>query len=146
MAMDSVELRVFVYDRLLEAGFPPATSEIASHFGVGVADAKRALAELKVGKTILVHPQSGELWMAGPFASAPTDYAVTGSAKWFANCAWDMLGIPIIANEPVRIETKCFHCDDALVFTGYPDRAPDVDAIVHFLVPARKWYDDIGFT
>jgi hypothetical protein len=30
------------------------------------------------------------------------------------------------------------HCDLAT--------APSIDAVVHFLVPARRWYDDIGFT
>jgi hypothetical protein len=27
-----------------------------------------------------------------------------------------------------------------------PSTAPTEDAVVHFLVPARRWYDDIGFT
>lgn len=140
-------MRIFVCEHLLANGYPPRTPIIARRFGVDVADVKRMLAGMKIGKTVHVHPVTGEVWMAGPFASSETNYAVIGSAKWFANCAWDMLGIPIIANEPTRIETKCVHCDDALVFTGYPDRPPEIDdAVVHFLVPARNWYDDLGFT
>jgi hypothetical protein len=143
--MNPVHLRIFTYDHLLAHGTPPRVAEIAQHFNVPVETAARALRDLRIGKTILVGAD-GEIWMAGPFSATATDYAVTGSAKWFANCAWDMLGIPMIAQEPVRIETKCAHCDDNLVFTGSPHAAPDSAAIVHFLVPARRWYDDIGFT
>jgi hypothetical protein len=33
-----------------------------------------------------VHPESGEIWMAGPFSAAKTDYqAVAGDRSWWAN-------------------------------------------------------------
>ena len=143
------QLRVFVYDTLIGGGHMPTTCEIGAHFGVAEPAARAALAEARVGKTLLVHPTSGELWMAGPFAAAPTSYRVIGRrATWWANCAWDMLGIPVIVGEPVEIEAACTDCGAPVRLHVDPATgpAPMSGAVVHFLVPARRWYDDIGFT
>jgi hypothetical protein len=139
-----------VYDWLFEHGRPPTSAEIAAHLRRGgtAADVRRELSELKVGKTILPHPVTGEIWMAGPFASTPTDYSVSSArVTWWANCAWDMLGVAALADQPVRIDARCIDCGDR--FTVSVDDPGHVDLppwVVHFLVPARQWYDDIGFT
>jgi hypothetical protein len=105
------------------------------------------LAELKIGKTVLVHPQTGEIWMAGPFAAASTPYRVVGSrTSWWANCAWDMMGVAFLADEPVRIESVCTDCAAPMTFDLDPREGSPGTAVVHFLMPARRWYDDIGYT
>ena len=132
---------------LLDRGRVPTTGEIARHFGRGQREVKQALRNLRIGKTVLLHPTTEEIWMAGPFASEPTGYKVEGKrATYYANCAWDMLGIPMIANEWVSIETTCTDCGDPIRLTADPESAPSDDLVVHFLVPANHWYDDIGFT
>jgi hypothetical protein len=142
-----VTLHTFVYDWLLTHGVPPSTAEIAEHFGIDRDAAARQLAALKLGKTVLLHPDSGEIWMAGPFAAAPTPYRVVGSrTSWWANCAWDMLGIAFIANERVRVESACTDCAAPISIDVDPHEAPRATPVVHFLVPARRWYDDIGYT
>ena len=148
--MNPTSLRVFVYDWTLSRGFPPSTSAIAAHFKTSVDDARQALADLKIGKTILTHACSGEIWMAGPFSSVPTPYRVFGpKVSWWANCAWDMLGVMVIANEPVCLETECTDCREPLTIDANPAQGVAQsmrNLVVHFLVPARHWYDDIGFT
>ena len=135
--MDSRALRIHIYDTLVATGRAPQ-----------LTDAERQqLAALQIGKTLLPHPVTGQVWMAGPFAAEPTPYKVIGSAGWYANCAWDMLGIPVITQERVRIETRCAHCAEPLSLEASPDEAPSyAAALVHFLIPARRWYEDIGFT
>jgi hypothetical protein len=145
--IDPMALCVFVYDELLARGQPPPSTSIAAHFDVAPADAREALANLKIGKTILVDPSSGEIWMAGPFAATETPYRVVGGRRtWWANCAWDMFGVAMIAKEPVRIESRCTDCGERMTIHCDPSSAPTIDAVVHFLVPARSWYADIGFT
>jgi alkylmercury lyase-like protein len=145
--MNASVFRIFVYDQLIATGLPPTLDETAEHFGVARADARRELAALKIGKTILVHPETGEIWMAGPFAATKTVYeVVAGGRTYYANCAWDMLGIPMILNAPADIHTKCTDCGSAMHIHGDPDDSPTENAVVHFLVPARRWYEDIGFT
>lgn len=142
------DIRIHVYEQILARGVPPSSREIGEHFGVSPADALQTLGAMKIGKAILVHPETGEIWMAGPFASSPTQYKVIGrNASWWANCAWDMLGVAALVREPVRIETHCTDCGDPMDFDFDPGVAAlESDALVHFLVPARRWYEDIGFT
>ena len=142
-------LRVFVYDTLLGTGRPPTATEIAARFRATPDDARQMLLATRIGKTLLVHPNTGEIWMAGPFSAAPTSYRVTGATvSWWANCAWDMLGIPVIAAEPVVVEATCTDCGTPMRMAVDPRTGPaaGTEGIVHFLVPARRWYEDIGFT
>jgi hypothetical protein len=145
--MNARDLRIYIYDVLLDRGFPPSALDVARHFGRGEREVKHAIAELKIGKTVLPHPVTREVWMAGPFASATTDYQVAGKhATWYANCAWDMLGIPMIAKEWVAISTTCAESGAPIRLSADAESPPGDDLVVHFLVPARQWYNDIGFT
>jgi hypothetical protein len=135
--MDSTALRIHIYNTIVASGRPPRLSDAE----------RQQLAAMKIGKTLIPHPQTGQVWMAGPFAAEQTQYKVIGSATWYANCAWDMLGIPVITKERVRVETHCAHCAESMVLEASPEAPPAAgSAVVHFLLPARKWYDDIGFT
>jgi hypothetical protein len=147
MSTPSDDLRIFVYGHLVENGLPPMLDEIGKHFGTTRAVAQQELAQLKIGKTILVHPETGEIWMAGPFSAAKSDYqAVAKGRTWWANCAWDMLGIPMVLNAAVKVHTKCTDCGSPMTIDCDPLHPPTEDAVVHFLVPARHWYEDIAFT
>lgn len=147
MTPTSSELRIHIYERLLDIGRPPTSQEIATHFAISQTDARRSIADMKIGKTVLPDPQTGEIWMAGPFSAEPTTYRVIGSrAQWSANCAWDMLGVAMIAGEEVRIEAQCTDCGSPMLLRANPRSAPDAEGVVHFLVPARRWYEDIRFT
>ena len=147
-SIDPTALRVFIYDYLLARGVPPSNEQIGQRFGVAPDDARRAIKSLNIGKTVLPHPATGEIWMAGPFAAQPTSYRVIGrGASWWANCAWDMLGIAVIAGEPVRVEATCTDCGEPVALDVNPDGGvASRDLVVHFLVPARRWYEDIGYT
>ena len=140
-------LRVFVYDRIIDGGSVPSSNDIAQRFGVTADDARAELASLKIGKTVLVDPTSGEIWMAGPFSRTETAYRVRGGAQaWWANCAWDMFGIATLVNTTVRASTRCLDCGKTLEMDCDPHHPPQTDWVVHFQVPAARWYDDIGFT
>jgi hypothetical protein len=147
--VDGDALRVFVYDALIGSGTMPSIALVAAHLGATAENTRAALRGLRVGKTLLPHPDTGEIWMAGPFAAAPTSYRVSGRrVSWWANCAWDMLGIPAIVGESVEISASCTDCDLPMTVRVDPRTGPvpGTDGLVHFLVPARRWYDDIGFT
>jgi hypothetical protein len=146
--IDARHLLVYVYDQILARGTPPTSSDIAAHFDTTPDEALRALREMKFGKTVLPNPRTGEIWMAGPFSAVPTPYEVSADGvRWWANCAWDMLGIPVVADRRVHIDASCTDCGAPMAFDVDPMRPTlDVEGVVHFLLPARRWYDDIGFT
>ena len=57
-----------------------------------------------------------------------------------------MLGIPAMLQQPATIDTVCTDCGAPMGMTVDPERGPSSAGVVHFLLPARRWYDDIGFT
>lgn len=141
------ELRAHVYDVVLERGLPPTCSAMAKHFDENESAIRAAIADLKIGKTVLLRPDGREIWMAGPFAAEATAFRVIGRhAAWWANCIWDAFAIAVIANEPVHVATHCPDCNEPLQVRADPAQAPTEDLVAHFLVPARHWYDDLGFT
>jgi hypothetical protein len=147
--LNDTELRVFIYEFIFARGRPPKASEIAERFSISEDDAKGLLRATKIGKTLLVDDAAGEIWMAGPFASQPSGHEVRGARlTWWANCAWDALAIGILAAENVTIRSS--NCGTggsrAITIVSPPQSPPESDAVVHFLVPARQWYDDIGYT
>src|SRR5688572_26625329 len=148
MRVSPRDLRIFVYDWLLTHGKPPTSDEIASAFSTSPDAVRRAVADLHIGKTILAHPRTGEIWMAGPFSAIPTEYRVEGErTTWWANCAWDLLGVAVLANQRVQMRAQCADCGEEVTIDAEPGAEPQLPPwIVHFLVPAAHWYDDIGFT
>lgn len=147
MPLSNEQLRVFIYDRVIAHGVPPSCAEIGDAFGESAVSVGEQLAALRIGKTALVDPKSRELWMVGPFSAAPTSYRVSdGTTTWYANCAWDMFGVATLVGRPVRAEVRCLDCDEELSVTCDPASPPSEPYVVHFLLPARRWYEDIGFT
>jgi hypothetical protein len=147
MAIDPTSLRIAVYDEILNSGRIPTAVMLAQTLGASASEVQSALAALRIGKTILVHPSTGEIWMAGPFSALETAYpVVSGDRAWWANCAWDMFGVAMIASVRATIETRCADCDAPMTIVADRAAPPNDDAVVHFLLPARRWYDDIGFT
>ena len=87
--------------------------------------------------------------MDGDAVSAvPTPFRVRvqGSA-WWANCAWDALGILALLGQDGEIDTQCAYSSADLAI-AVRSRAldPDADGVIHFAVPAARWWDDIGYT
>jgi hypothetical protein len=85
--------------------------------------------------------------MANPFSAVPTAYRVRASDRWwYANCAWDALGICAALHADARIETSCPDCGEAMALEVRDQRVDDARLLFHCLVPARHWWDDIIFT
>ena len=70
-----------------------------------------------------------------------------GAASYYAPCAWDMFGVSMIVGKKMLGETTCPACGEQLTIECDPAHPPvECQSVIHFLVPARRWYDDIGFT
>ncbi len=85
--------------------------------------------------------------MANPFSAVETPYRVHAADRWwYANCAWDAFGICAALESNGRIETACADCGEPLAVDVRHARPSDESLVFHCLVPARHWWDDIGFT
>ena len=148
--MDTLDLDVrrHVYFSVVANGRPPATTETAAVLDCGeaeVADAYRRLHEMHA---IVLFPESTEIWMANPFCFAPTPHRVrAGGRTWTGTCCWDALGIPGALHGDGDVQTECACCGDRLELTVHEgELVAGADLLCHVLVPARMWWDDIGFT
>ena len=85
--------------------------------------------------------------MAPPFSGVPTQHVVAADGvSYFANCAWDALGIPAALHKPATVRSRCEQSLEPLeleVSSGGPERS---DWLFHCVVPAARWWDDIVFT
>ena len=148
--MDELDLRIrnHVYSSFVRDGRAAGVAEIAGALRVpegAVADAYRRLHD---AHALVLQPDATEIRMLNPFSAVETSYRVdAGGRSWFANCAWDALGIPGALHGDGRIEATCPDCGEQLeleVRDGELVRGREL--LVHFVVPARRWWDDIGFT
>jgi hypothetical protein len=139
-------VRFALYRAYAEGGIPqPPVLARQLHLQEGQIHA--ALEELHAAHAIVLDPRTREPWMALPFSSVPTAFTVEGGGRsWFANCAWDAFGIPILVGVDAVISTTCLDCDGRIVYRVEQRRLADAHGVVHFAVPAAKWWDNIGFT
>ncbi len=148
--MDAFDLDVrrHVYFAVVANGRPPTAAETAAALDVDepvVADAYRRLHD---AHALVLHPDTTEIWMANPFCFAPTPHRViAGGRTWTGTCCWDSLGIPAALHSDGRIETECACCGERLeLAVSAGEVVEGADVLCHVLVPARRWWDDIGFT
>ena len=140
-------LRGHLYRRIRESGLAPRRSELREELGAGAGEVDRALALLAEAH-LLVLDGAGEVRMAHPFSAIETPFRVrTAATHYWANCAWDALAIPLLVDVDGRTRTTCTQSGapiDLSVADGCVE--PADGAVVRFPVPARYFWDDIGFT
>ena len=151
------QARHFVYSHIAETTRPPSVDETAAHFNITTEEAGEYYKELNNRHAFFLEPGTLTVRMANPFSGIPTDFKVHANGKtYFANCAWDMFGIPAAlhcdavidaicteSNETVQIEIKDGQITD-YQFTN--SQSTITQLLVHFPLPFARWYDDLVFT
>jgi len=143
-----LDVRRHVYSSVVADGRPPTTTETAGAFGRDEPEIADAYRRLHDAHALVLFPDTTEVWMANPFCFAPTPHRVTaGGRTWTGTCCWDALGIPSALHADGEISTECACCGEPLTLVVRGDAlAEGADTLCHVLVPARRWWDDIGFT
>ena len=140
-------IRASVYQHFAETTRPPILNETASRFGLTRGEIASAYRELHQRHAFFLKPNGLDILMANPFSGIETPFKVHANNKtYFANCAWDSLGIPAVLHVDAQIEAVCAQSGEPVVLTVRGQQIRDTDALAHFLVPFRNWYDDLLFT
>ena len=141
------DVRRQVYTATLGRGLPPTINELAHATTNSSPLVRDSLRRLSAARVLVLQPISGEILMAPPFSAVPTPFVTrTAAHASYANCAWDALGVSVMLHRAACIESACACCGESLTIDTRMDAPPAGDAIVHFAVPARKWWDDIVYT
>ena len=138
-------VRAWTMTSFRETSHAPSKETLAAGLGASRQDVSAALQALAREHALVLLPGSDAIWMAHPFSAVETDFLVTiAERRWFANCVWDGLSILALLGDG-KLETHSPASGEPLRF--------DVSAgtvngtgLIHFLVPARRFWDDIGFT
>ena len=142
------DVRVAIYRSFLDRGRPPMPAELAAQLGAPVARIERAFEKLAAADVIALLPGTHFVWLAHPFSAAAGPFRVaSGDRSWDAICVWDGLGILAIAGVDGTVTTSCPDCGEGLevAVAGGVVRTP-AEHVVHFGVPAARWYEDVGYT
>ena len=160
MTYDSLlwQIRHFVYSHFADTTQPPSVDVTAAHFNISNEEAGEYYKELHNRHTIFLDLETLTIRMANPFSGIPTDFKVHANGKtYYANCAWDMLGIPAALYTDAAIEAVCTESNETVqieikdgnIAQGGVPAAEDGDGsglLVHFPLPFSRWYDDLVVT
>jgi hypothetical protein len=140
-------VKLAVYRLTAEHGSPPAQAAVAEAVGAPLADVRAAYETLARARLLVLGADRATIRMAPPFSGVPTRHRVTvAGVRYFANCAWDALGIPAALHQPGLVESECAESRAPLRLEIGPDGPPLSSWLFHCLVPAALWWEDIGFT
>lgn len=143
----SWDVRTFVYRRFAETTRPPTVDEVATRFELSVAEAAALFQELNRCHAFFLEPGTLSIRIANPFSAIPTAFRVHALGRsYFANCAWDALGIPAALQSDALIDAACAATGEPIVLTVAGGQVRPSTPVAHFLVPFQRWYDDMVFT
>jgi hypothetical protein len=147
MTPDDVELRNETYGLFVVLGRAPSPEEVSAATALTPSQVREGWRRLHRDHALVLNQAGSEIRMANPFSAVPTAYRVlTAGRWWYANCAWDALGICAALHSDGRIEASCPDCGDHLAVDVREERPQDASLVFHCLVPAARWWDDIVFT
>ena len=147
MERRDLELRNETYGLFVELGRAPSAGEVAQAVGATADEVRAGWQRLHDAHALVLNPATAEIRMANPFSAVPTAYRVQAAGRWwYANCAWDALGVCAALHVDGRVETSCPDCSEPLGVDIRDQRPGDAGLVFHCLVPAAQWWDDIVFT
>ena len=107
-----------VMRRIIDSGRAPHFTELASHLGIPIDEAKQLVHELVAMIPGWVHPGTDLLASFPPFNLQPTQYKVRidGEHRWYAQCGFEALAVRwLVPGRRVHIEAPCLCCGDPLL-------------------------------
>lgn len=141
------DVRLYIYRQIIETTAAPPAADAAHAFGCTLQEAEDAYRALAAARMLVLRPGSTTVWMAMPFSNMPTAFTVISSGRaYYANCAWDAFGVAAVLRDDARIFTTCADCGGVLERKISKGALTETRGLVHFPLPPRRWWDDIGFT
>jgi hypothetical protein len=141
------DTRLYIYAQMVTTSAAPTAAETARALSCSPEEAEAAYQALADAHMIVLRPDSTTIWMAMPFSNMQTPFTViTGGRAYYANCAWDAFGVPALLDADARIFTTCADCGGALERKVAGGSLTEARGLVHFALPARRWWENVGFT
>lgn len=142
-----VQVKLAIFGEFSETGRAPTCERIEARTGLSPDIVRDSLQSLRAQRLVVVESDGATIRMAPPFSGVPTYHVVeSGGVEYYANCAWDALGILAALKSPGRIRSRCAQSGEPLdIRVGVNGPEPST-WLFHCLVPAARWWEDIVFT
>jgi hypothetical protein len=142
-----LEVKLAIYRYFAETGAPPSCDAVAQRLGARRGEVADAYQRLRAQRVLVLEDDGISVRMAPPFSGVATQHVVqAGGRSYFANCAWDALGIPAALHEPATIHSRCEQSLEPLRLEVGLEGPASSNWVFHCVVPAAHWWDDIVFT
>jgi hypothetical protein len=141
------DVKLAIYKHIAETTRAPAIEQVAASVRAPASEVKGAYERLSRSRVLVLEADGQSIRMAPPFSGVPTQHRVRAAAKeYFANCAWDALGVPAALHQPAEVLSRCEQTLEPIrLRVGESGPAPE-PCVIHFAVPAALWWKDIVFT
>ena len=116
------DVRLHILRELIASGAAPTVRDTGAALGLSESDAVAAYERLAANRVIVLKPGTRDVLMAAPLSAVPTPHVVRMADGLCADC-----------ESPHRLTVR----NGALATS---------DAVVHFAVPAARWWENIVFT
>jgi len=142
-----LQVRMAVYEWFARTGRRPGPADLAARIGLEPDTVVDACRRLRVQRMLVLETDDATIRMAPPFSGVTTQHIVeVGGVRYFANCAWDALGIPAALHAAGTVVSCGGDSREPLRLEVGLDGPAASDWLFHCVVPAAHWWDDIVFT
>jgi len=140
-------VKLAIYRTTAETGRLPSLETVADKVAADLEAVRLAYRALRADRLLLLEEDGVTIRMAPPFSGVPTQHRVTvDGIEYYANCAWDALGIPAALHRPGLVRSRCEESLEPLHLPVGLNGPEPSSWLFHCLVPAAKWWDDLVFT
>ena len=142
-----LEVKLAIYRHFAETARRPSPEDIAERVAAPVSEVLDAYRRLRTQRVLVLEADETSIRMAPPFSGVSTQHRVeAGGLSYFANCAWDALGIPAALHQAATVHSRCEQSGEPFRLEIGLARSEPSDWLFHCAVPAAHWWDDIVFT
>lgn len=142
-----LQVRFRIYRFFADNCRAPSYQEVADFLDAEKEDVRVSFHKLHDHHMIFLEPGADSIRMANPFSAIPTNYKViSGNKRWWANCAWDSLGIAAALKIDVQIEAGYLDNQEIAELQVKQGVVDGKNHVIYFPLPCRQWYDDLIFT
>lgn len=140
-------VRNHVFSKTAATGEVPQPPDISRALAIPEDDVRAALHRLAANKVLILAPNDGNIWAANPFCAVPSGFRVQAAGRrYWGICIWDAMGIAAALGEDAVISAPCGDCGVNMINEIRGGRLARAEGVVHFAIPAKRWWDNIGFT
>ena len=141
------QVKLAIYNHFATTGHAPSPGEVAKSIDAKDESVLESYQRLRAQRLLALEADGVSIRMAPPFSGVPTQHIVEADGtRYFANCAWDALGIPAALQKAATVHSRCAQSGEPLHLHVDLQGPQPSDWLFHCLVPAAKWWDDIVFT